>query len=125
MPPGPALRPVRGLGAFTPILTRGSRCRIGNLRGYAIYTPDPGAAYLGVSVPRSRVPLATDRNRYKRIVRASAAAHREILIGLKIVVIVDGPPRVPRAAGSLHRNLAELWMRLGRAVARQSAVRSP
>jgi ribonuclease P protein component len=45
------------------------------------------SARLGLAIPRKQIRRAVERNRVKRLIRESFRCHRELLLGLDVVVI--------------------------------------
>ena len=80
---GPALRSARKLRGETLVLN--------------IVPGQPGATRLGIALTRRLVPLATERNRFKRLVREAFRRHALKGRGLDCVVALRKPFDASRA----------------------------
>jgi ribonuclease P protein component len=81
---------------------------------FTVLSRDNGKGYarLGLAISRKHCPLATGRNRLKRVVRDSFRRHQGELAGLDIVVL--GQPGTSRASNrQLFASLARHWQRIG------------
>jgi ribonuclease P protein component len=80
----------------------------------AVTSPnDQGRARLGLALSRKQVPLAVDRNRLKRQLRASFREAQARLPACDIVVMTRSQARLqPRAV--LAAELDKLWSRIAR-----------
>lgn len=76
---------------------------------YAATTSTP--ARLGVIVGRRAAPLATRRNRLKRLMRESFRTSAQSLPAIDVVVRATRPPV---SEAEVRMALAQIWERLGR-----------
>jgi ribonuclease P protein component len=76
-------------GSFGPLLGPGRKAR-GELAVVHAGAGRPGASRLGIALTRRLVPLATDRNRVKRLVREIFRRHRVKTAGVDCVVTLRG-----------------------------------
>jgi ribonuclease P protein component len=83
-------------GSFGPLL-RGGRKAKGELAVVHSGIGRPGASRLGIALTRRLVPLATDRNRVKRLVREAFRRHRVKGAGVDCVVSLRGKWRAADA----------------------------
>ncbi|MGE0385342.1 MAG: ribonuclease P protein component [Gammaproteobacteria bacterium] len=104
----PAVRPLRGPDAFTALLASTIRARVPGFRAWAEHNPSETTIFLGVGASKRNFPRAVDRNRIKRLVRASATANRQALAGHRIVVLVDRQIR-PANGRAVLEALERLW----------------
>jgi len=72
-------------GSFGPVLRSGRKAR-GELAVVHAGAGRPGASRLGIALTKRLVPLATDRNRVKRLVREAFRRHALKAVGLDCVV---------------------------------------
>lgn len=77
----------------------------------AASTPDRLGARLGVIVGRRAAPLATRRNRLKRLMRESFRVSAQSLPAIDVVVRAIRPPA---SEAEVRAALAQIWERLGR-----------
>src|SRR4029453_5471018 len=90
---GPALRSARKLRGETIVLN--------------IAPGRPGATRLGIALTRRLVPLATERNRFKRLVREAFRRHEVKSRGLDCVVALRKPFKASMAV-ALRDELRQL-----------------
>jgi len=76
-------------GSFGALL-RGARKARGELAVVHAGIGRPGASRLGIALTRRLVPLATDRNYVKRLVREAFRRHRVKTAGIDCVVTLRG-----------------------------------
>ena len=73
---------------------------------------------LGIAISRKAAPRATDRNRYKRVIRESFRQAQENLAGIDLIIIARYPaPLASQKALSLQ--LLEIWYEVGLALCRR------
>lgn len=76
-------------GSFGPLLRAARKAR-GELAVVHAGAGRPGASRLGIALTRRLVPLATDRNYVKRLVREAFRRHRVKSAGVDCVVTLRG-----------------------------------
>ena len=93
-------------GSFGALLRGGRKAR-GELAVVHSGAGRPGASRLGIALTRRLVPLATDRNYVKRLVREAFRRHRVKTAGVDCVVTLRGKWRSSdaRALGAEIRAL--------------------
>lgn len=95
---------------FKRVFEQPQRLNCRNLMVYA-RTNGIGQARLGLAISKKAVPHAVDRNRIKRVTRASFRLSALRARGWDIIVMCrNGSPLLDSA--ETHRALAELWRRL-------------
>jgi ribonuclease P protein component len=94
---------------FKAVLADRKALRSAHLRLQRIASPGPGAR-LGITVPKRQVPLATARNRIRRLIREAFRKVRGDLPALDIVLAVTArpDPDAPGLAAELDGLLARL-----------------
>lgn len=70
-----------------------------------------GCARLGLAISKKAARRAIDRNRIKRLVRASFRLHRAALPAVDVVVMAR-PAAVSQANATLLRSLSNIWKKL-------------
>ena len=68
---------------------------------------------LGLAVAKKQVRLAVDRNRIKRVIRDSFRCHRQLLVGLDLVVLAR-KNTAGMSNDQLFSSLETHWQRLAK-----------
>ncbi|HEX4332112.1 MAG TPA: ribonuclease P protein component [Usitatibacter sp.] len=97
-------------GSFGALLG-GARKARGELAVVHAGAGRPGASRLGIALTRRLVPLATERNRVKRLVREAFRRHRLKTAGVDCVVTLRGKWR-PGDARALDAEIRALFERI-------------
>jgi ribonuclease P protein component len=66
---------------------------------------------IGLIVPKSVLRKAVQRNRVRRVLRESFRQHKNVLIGLDIVILIKAKD-IPLAGNELREEIDKIWPKL-------------